>query len=76
MTDRKKPGVAFWTTVTATVLMLLVYPLSAGPAAWMMTHRLFPIFMIWLYTPLNWVYERGPEPIRMAFRWYVDLWKN
>jgi hypothetical protein len=33
MTSRKKPGVAFWATVVLTVL-LVVYPLSFGPACW------------------------------------------
>jgi hypothetical protein len=32
MTDRKKPGVAFWATVI--VVALLAYPLSFGPACW------------------------------------------
>jgi hypothetical protein len=32
MTDRKKPGLAFWTTVVAVVV--LAYPLSMGPACW------------------------------------------
>ena len=31
--DRKKPGVAFWTTV-AVVVALVGYPLSFGPACW------------------------------------------
>src|SRR5262245_38714898 len=33
MTDRKKPGVAFWATVVV-VVMLVAYPLSFGPACW------------------------------------------
>jgi hypothetical protein len=32
MTDRKKPGVAFWATVV--VVAVLAYPLSFGPACW------------------------------------------
>jgi len=31
--DRKKPGVAFWTTVVA-VVALVAYPLGFGPACW------------------------------------------
>ncbi len=34
MTSRKKPGVAFWTTVVV-VVVLLAYPLSFGPACWL-----------------------------------------
>ncbi|HEY3963508.1 MAG TPA: hypothetical protein VGM05_03060 [Planctomycetaceae bacterium] len=34
MTDRKKPGWAFWTALGLAVL-LVGYPLSFGPACWM-----------------------------------------
>jgi hypothetical protein len=34
--DRKKPGVAFWATVL--VVVMLLYPLSFGPACWITTH--------------------------------------
>jgi hypothetical protein len=34
MTDRKKPGVAFWATVVVVCLPLL-YVLSFGPACWL-----------------------------------------
>jgi hypothetical protein len=33
MTDRKKPGVAFWMTVA--LAAGLAYPLSFGPACWL-----------------------------------------
>jgi len=33
MTDRKKPGVAFWATV-GLVVVLVGYPLNFGPACW------------------------------------------
>ena len=33
MTDRKKPGAAFWATVVV-VALLVAYPLSFGPACW------------------------------------------
>ena len=34
--DHKKPGVAFWATV-GLVVILVVYPLSFGPACWIST---------------------------------------
>src|SRR5262245_29364126 len=39
MTDRNKPGVAFWATVVV-VVVLVAYPLSFGPACWI-TSRVY-----------------------------------
>jgi len=38
MTDRKKPGVALWATVVL-VVVLVGYPLSFGPACWLIENR-------------------------------------
>jgi hypothetical protein len=38
MTDRKKPGMAFWATVVV-VVALLAYLLSFGPACWLSAKR-------------------------------------
>jgi hypothetical protein len=51
MTDRKKPGVAFWATVALVVPLL--YVASFGPACWLTSHlergeNLLPI----IYRPL------------------------
>lgn len=35
MSEQKKPGFGFWATVVATVLVL--YPLSFGPACWIVS---------------------------------------
>jgi len=40
--DRKKPGVAFWTTVVVVVL-LVGYPLSFGPACWISSRTGFAL---------------------------------
>src|SRR5260370_40830104 len=58
MTDRKKPGVAFWITV-ALVVVLAVYSLSFGPACWIHERKgigesTIPI----LYYPIIWISER------------------
>ena len=38
--QRKKPGVAFWATVMVVVVMPLVaYPLSLGPACWLVDNQ-------------------------------------
>jgi hypothetical protein len=40
MTDRTKPGVAFWSTVVLSAV-LVGYPLSFGPACWLFQRDLF-----------------------------------
>ncbi len=40
MTDRKKPGVAFWVTVV--VVELVLYVASFGPACWLSDRHLLP----------------------------------
>ena len=42
MTDRKKPGVAFWATV-GLVVLFLGYPLSFGPACWWFSTAEMPV---------------------------------
>src|SRR5262245_3874977 len=39
---RKKPGVAFWTSIILVVLLLLAYPLSFGPACWLADRGIVP----------------------------------
>lgn len=62
MTDRKKPGVAFWTTVALVVLML--YVLSVGPACWMLTWAGDPDWAVSpycaVYAPIFWVHSELP----------------
>jgi hypothetical protein len=59
MTDRKKPGVAFWATVLM-VAVLVGYPLSFGPACWIATRthtddaKLFAV----VYGPMWWAIRR------------------
>jgi hypothetical protein len=73
MTDRKKPGMAFWATV-ALVVVLVAYPLSLGPATWLFNNGWLPGTAInWLYAPLAWIGEKS-EPFGNALEWYVMLW--
>ena len=80
MTDRKKPGVAFWATV-ALVVVLVGYPLGIGPAIWLYDHDCFdedglPLAALrWLYGPLKWLDFYGPQPVRDALDWYESLWQ-
>jgi len=69
----KKPGVAFWATV-AMVVVLVAYPLSYGPACWLVGHRLLPNWTMRplevFYRPIGWLYKYGPTPVRNAVVWY------
>ena len=54
--DRKKPGVAFWATVVLLVL-LVGYPLSAGPFMWLYSREYVPDWadapVACIYAPLS-----------------------
>ncbi len=85
MTDRKKPGVAFWATVVV-VVALVLYPLSYGPAmrfvyengqrrwttAWDRDVIRQSIFLF--YLPIRLLHSDGPQPIFKVIEWYVRLW--
>jgi hypothetical protein len=80
MTDRKKPGVAFWATV-ALVAVLAAYPLSFGPACWLRTPRDLKVGSFWYrnvmvapsaYLPIGWLSQRSHR-IRQAFGWYAHF---
>jgi hypothetical protein len=74
MTDRKKPGVAFWATVVG-VAALVGYPLSFGPACWLafnVSERFVPVFEI-VYAPLAFLAD-STEPTKQALTWYHRLW--
>ena len=85
MTDRKKPGVAFWATV-ALVVVLVGYPLSLGPACWINERTGMPVsqgygfagvgdgFIFATYRPF---FEcAGPYPRTMCselIHWYAEV---
>ncbi len=56
--DRKKPGVAFWTTVVVVVL-LIGYPLSFGPACWVTSRtNVGAALLPEIYCPMTWAMSR------------------
>jgi hypothetical protein len=74
MSDDRKPGLMFWTSVMALVL-LVAYPLSFGPACWI-TSRLnagasaIPI----VYRPLTWVMSPGANTmVNRVTTWYAKI---
>ena len=71
MTDRKKPGVAFWTTVALGVVLL--YVASIGPVNWA-CHRFGAPDWVWnliahVYEPLLMVLFYCPESL---FQWFIE----
>ncbi len=77
MSEHRKPGVAFWTSVTAA--LLLAYPLSFGPACWMTSRlgagaRFIPIVYRPMTVPLRWWDDAGTlAPVGSAVNWYSQL---
>jgi hypothetical protein len=65
--DRKKPGMAFWATVVV-VAVLVAYPLSEGPAFWIMERlpkrqasRMRGACR-YVYAPVDWAFlDCGPD---------------
>ena len=69
MTDRKKPGLAFWATVVV-VLALVVYPLSFGPACWTAVRGWLPApaehALREFYMPIRRLARHGPRPVSQS----------
>jgi hypothetical protein len=57
-------------------VVLVAYPLSWGPAAWLDERELLPACTAVrrFYDPLNDLIWDGPPLISAALLWYIDLW--
>ncbi len=72
MTDRKKPGVAFWATV-GLVVVLVGYVASFGPACRLGNRQQLSVRTIYVaYRPIIAVWFRGPKFASNAISRYVD----
>ena len=72
MTDRKKPGVAFWATV-ALVAVLVGYPLSIGPAVWLTARGYFRESAVQsFYMPIFWSAAQA-ELLENGLDWWGSL---
>jgi hypothetical protein len=70
--DRKKPGVAFWTSVVVAVV-LLAYPISFGPACWMADREMVAVSLVRdLYDPLVALIVAGPRPVQRMMFYYGE----
>lgn len=70
MNEQKKPGIGFSATV-GVVSLLVLYPLSFGPACWLSSRftrgaDLLPR----VYRPITWIMERGPSQFEIVMRSY------
>ena len=76
---KKKSGWRFWTTA-ALVAMFVFYPLSMGPACWLLTQEWKPDgthgVVNQVFAPILWVYRNGPQPVHDVIRGYVFLWSH
>jgi hypothetical protein len=75
MTDRKKPGMAFWASVA--LVVVLAYPLSFGPACWLYSYGNLPGRTVArVYRPILLLSQnRSPAPVRDFLFWYGDLFQ-
>ena len=72
MTDRKKPGVAFWATVVV-VVALVGYPLSWGPVLYLeMSGWISPSLIGRFYAPVGWLLLGPGKP--KWFLAYLTWW--
>jgi hypothetical protein len=70
MTGRKKPGVAFWTTMVV-VILLIGYPLSFGPACWIAS-RIWVGRLLVPYRPIVWALDHDVIEFGLASN-YANL---
>jgi hypothetical protein len=76
VTNRKKPGVAFWASVVV-VVGLVVYPLAYGPIGWLCERpncpQWFARLIDCLYMPLLSLIAHAPTQIQTAWESYVHI---
>jgi len=73
--DRKKITAGFWISV-AFVAVLVGYPLSIGPAQWLIWNTEIPGLAEtghFVYAPIGWACHKS-QRLRKATTWYVGLW--
>jgi hypothetical protein len=57
----------------ALLALLLVYPISIGPANWIDRHRGLPAWVTRFYAPLVDAYLMTPTATKVM-HWYIRLW--
>jgi hypothetical protein len=78
MTDRKKPTTGFWITV-ALVAVLVGYPLSIGPMAYLAQQPWAFAWSLRYYDLVYWPImrlARTSEATTTAYIWYTGMWPD
>ena len=70
MTNRKKPGVAFWATVVVVVVPLL-YVMSFGPACWIESYK-ESTYITYCHRPVMRI-ANGDGIVARSLVWYANL---
>ena len=71
---QRKPGVAFWGAI-ALLVLLVGYPLSIGPACWLVKKNGLPETALVVYRPLS-MSASISEKTYGALIWYIELWSG
>ncbi len=80
MTKRQRSSIEGWVVVTMTALLVL-YPLSAGPAVWLCVNLpqryVLPALDVScaVYAPLDWVFAHS-RMTDEAWNRYIDFWDS
>jgi hypothetical protein len=70
--ERKKTSAGFWCTITIMALLIL-YPLSFGPASWLAFHDMRTCHFVEIaYRPILWLGTHN-QIIRSVATWYMAL---
>lgn len=69
---RKRPGVAFWASI-ALVVVLVVYPLSFGPACWITSRTNGGGWLAFVYRPVICGLSVKDTRLSSAIQWYAQF---
>jgi len=72
MSEERKKCAGLWAIVIAAGLIL--YPLSWGPASWLIGSSRIPVWADHAYDPLRWVLDISPDCVRDSWSHYLGWW--
>ena len=73
ISERRKPGTAFFVTVFF-VAAVLMYPVTFGVAVWLAARGIIRAVTVeTVYRPLLWLGIRSPQPVWNAIHWWGEV---